>query len=150
LEPFIDTIVICTLTALVIGVATVTWPEFMTSGLQGVAMTSDAFRRTVWWFPYPLAVASVLFAVSTMLSWSYYGMKGLTYLIGPNPAFQTAFKLAFCLFIVFGASIELGAVLKFSDAMVFVLCVPNILGLLILAPVVAQELKKFREHAAQA
>ncbi|MFT5584882.1 MAG: AGCS family alanine or glycine:cation symporter [Cognaticolwellia sp.] len=147
-EPFIDTIVICTLTALVIGVAAVTWPEFMDSGLKGVAMTSDAFGRTVWWFPYPLAVAAVLFAVSTMLSWSYYGMKGLTYLIGPSPVWQTLYKLGFCLFIVIGASIKLDAVLDFSDAMVFVLCVPNVLGLLILAPVVAEELKKLRSHAA--
>ncbi len=147
-EPFIDTIVICTLTALVIGVATVTWPEFMGSGLEGVAMTSDAFRRTVWWFPYPLAVASVLFAVSTMLSWSYYGMKGLTFLIGPSKVWQTVFKLGFCLFIVIGSSIKLDAVLDFSDAMVFVLCVPNIFGLLILAPVVVEELKKLRKHAA--
>lgn len=75
-EPFIGTIVICTLTALVIGVAMVTWAEFMGSGLEGVAMISDPFRRTVWWFSYPLAVASVVFAVSTMLSWSYDGLKG--------------------------------------------------------------------------
>ena len=147
-EPFIDTIVICTLTALVIGVASVTWPEFMDSGLKGVAMTSDAFGRTVWWFPYPLAVAAVLFAVSTMLSWSYYGMKGLAYLIGPSLGWQTAYKVAFCVFIIIGASIKLDAVLDFSDAMVFVLCVPNVLGLLILAPVVVEELKKLHNHAA--
>lgn len=146
-EPFIDTIVICTLTALVIGVATVTWPGFMDSGLKGVAMTSDAFGRTVWWFPYPLAIAAVLFAVSTMLSWSYYGMKGVAYLAGPSKLWQTAFKLAFCLFIVIGASIKLDAVLDFSDAAVFILCVPNILGLLILAPVVVEELGKLRKVA---
>ncbi|MCO4747938.1 MAG: alanine:cation symporter family protein [Proteobacteria bacterium] len=149
-EPFIDTIVICTLTALVIGVAGVTWPEFMDSGLKGVAMTSDAFRRTVWWFPYPLAVAAVLFAVSTMLSWSYYGMQGLTYLIGPSAGGQTAYKIAFCVFIVIGASIKLDAVLDFSDAMVFVLCVPNVFGLLLLAPVVSEELQKLRDHANSA
>ena len=146
-EPFIDTIVICTLTALVIGVAMVTWPDFMASGHQGVAMTSDAFGRTVWWFPYPLAVAAVLFAVSTMLSWSYYGMKGVTYLVGPSPTGRAVFKFVFCVFIVFGASIKLDAVLDFSDAMVFVLCVPNVLGLVILAPVVAEELKKLRDQA---
>ncbi len=147
LEPFIDTIVVCTLTALVIGVATVTYPGFMASGLEGVAMTSDAFGRTVWWFPYPLALAAVLFAVSTMLSWSYYGMKGLTYLIGPSKGWLTAYKLLFCVFIVIGASIKLDAVLDFSDAMVFVLCIPNILGLVLLAPVVAQELKRLEERA---
>jgi AGCS family alanine or glycine:cation symporter len=120
----------------------------MASDLKGVAMTSDAFGRTVWWFPYPLAIASVLFAVSTMLSWSYYGLKGLTYLIGPSALGQTLYKILFCLFIVIGASIKLDAVLNFSDAMVFLLCVPNVLGLLVLAPVVAEELEILRAHAA--
>ena len=146
-EPFIDTVVICTLTALVIGVADQTWPGFMTSGLEGVAMTSDAFGRTVWWFPYPLALAAVLFAVSTMLSWSYYGLKGWTYLVGPSSSRQTAYKLVFCVFIVIGAAIKLDAVLDFSDAMVFVLCVPNILGLLVLGPVVKEELARLRAEA---
>ena len=144
LEPFIDTVVICTLTALVIGVAQVTWPGFMDSGLEGVAMTSDAFRRTVWWFPYPLAVAAVLFAVSTMLSWAYYGLKGWVYLVGDAPASQMAFKAVFCGFIALGASIQLDAVLDFSDAMVFVLCVPNLIGVLWLAPVVQEELDRLR------
>ena len=89
-----------------------------------------------------------MFAVSTMLSWSYYGMKGLAYLIGPSLGWQTAYKVAFCVFIIIGASIKLDAVLDFSDAMVFVLCVPNVLGLLILAPVVVEELKKLHNHAA--
>ncbi len=103
-EPFIDTVVICTLTALVIGVAEVQFPGFMDSGLKGVAMTSDAFGQTVWWFPYPLALAAVLFAVSTMLSWAYYGMKGWSYLMstwgGSPQRGQTAYKLVFCVFIL--------------------------------------------------
>jgi AGCS family alanine or glycine:cation symporter len=72
----------------------------------------------------------------------------LTYLIGPSPAWQTIFKLLFCLFIVFVTSIKLDAVLDLSDAMVLVLCMPNIFGLLILAPVVAEEHKKQRKHPA--
>jgi len=147
-EPFIDTVVICTLTALVIGVASVTWPDFMDSGLEGVAMTSDAFARTVWWFPYPLALAAVLFAISTMLSWAYYGLKGWAYLVGENPRLMTAYKLVFCVFVAIGASIKLDAVLDFSDAMTFVLCVPNILGLVILAPVVRDELARLQQVAA--
>ena len=75
-------------------------------------------------------------------------MKGLAYLIGPSLGWQTAYKVAFCVFIIIGASIKLDAVLDFSDAMVFVLCVPNVLGLLILAPVVVEELKKLHNHAA--
>ena len=147
-EPFIDTVVICTLTALVIGVASVTWPDFMDSGLEGVAMTSDAFRRTVWWFPYPLAVAAVLFAVSTMLSWAYYGLKGWAYLVGENRRLMTAYKLVFCVFVAIGSSIKLDAVLDFSDAMTFVLCVPNVLGLLLLTPVVREEYARLQQVAA--
>ncbi len=147
-EPFIDTVVICTLTALVIGVAAVTWPDFMSSGAQGVAMTSDAFGRTAWWFPIPLAVAAVLFAVSTMLSWAYYGLKGWVYLFGESTQLKNVYKLIFCVFVALGASIKLDSVLDFSDAMVFVLCVPNVLGLAMLAPVVQEELDKLRARAA--
>jgi AGCS family alanine or glycine:cation symporter len=146
-EPFTDTVVICTLTALVIGVAQVQFPGFMDTGLEGVAMTSDAFRRTVWWFPYPLAIAAVLFAVSSMLSWAYYGMKGWVYLAGTSPRGQLLFKVVFCAFIAIGASIEVDSVLDFSDAMVFLLCVPNIFGLILLAPVVRAELEGLRERA---
>jgi AGCS family alanine or glycine:cation symporter len=149
-EPFIDTVVICTLTALVLGVATVTWPDFADSGLAGVAMTSDAFRRTVWWFPYPLAVAAVLFAVSTMLSWAYYGLKGWVYLFGENETGKNLYKLAFCVFVALGATVELDAVLDFSDAMTFVLCLPNLVGLVWLAPVVRQELQRVMAEAAEA
>ena len=148
-EPFIDTVVICTLTALVLGVAGVTWPDFMSSGLSGVALTSDAFGRTVWWFPYPLAVAAVLFAVSTMLSWSYYGLKGWVYLFGENKGLQALYKVIFCLFVALGATVELDAVLDFSDAMTFVLCVPNMLGLVLLAPVVRLELGRLMAKEAQ-
>lgn len=147
LEPFIDTVVICTLTALVIGVSVQTWPDFMQSGHEGVAMTSDAFARAVWWFPWPLALAAVLFAVSTMISWAYYGLKGWVYLFGEGVGLKRLFKLIFCVFVVFGAAIELDAVLKFSDAMVFVLCIPNILGLVLLAPVVREELRRLRAVA---
>jgi AGCS family alanine or glycine:cation symporter len=146
-EPFLDTVVICTLSALVIGVAAVTWPDFMSSGVEGVAMTSEAFGRTVWWFPIPLAIAAVLFAVSTMLSWAYYGMKGWSYLVGESVVLETVFKVVFCCFVVLGASIQLDAVLGFSDAMVFILCVPNVLGLIILGPVIREELAKLRAVA---
>lgn len=146
-EPFLDTVVICTLSALVIGVAAVNWPEFMSSGLEGVAMTSDAFARTVWWMPYPLAVAAVLFAVSTMLSWAYYGLKGVAWLTAESPTLQTAYKLIFCAAIVLGASVNLTSVLNISDAMVFVLCVPNVIGIVLLAPVVREELARLQARA---
>lgn len=146
--PFLDTLIICALSALVIGVASVTWPDFMESGNAGVAMTSDAFGRTVWWFPYPLAVAAVLFAISTILSWAYYGLKGVAYLVGENQTLLSAYKFMYLAAIVLGASVDLEQVLNISDAMVFVLCVPNVLGMLILAPVVKEELKKLEAIAA--
>jgi len=147
LEPFIDTVVICTITALVIGVADVSYPGFMTSGLTGVAMTSDAFGRTVSWFPIPLALAAVLFAISTMFSWAYYGLKGWAYLTGNSPRAARVYKVVFCLFVALGASVKLEAILDFSDAMVFVLCVPNVFGLVVLAPVVKKELVRLRQVA---
>ncbi len=148
-EPFIDTVVICTITALVIGVADVSYPGFMSSGLKGVAMTSDAFGRTVSWFPIPLALAAVLFAISTMFSWAYYGLKGWGYLTGYSPGATKLYKIIFCVFVALGASVRLDAILDFSDAMVFVLCVPNVFGLVVLAPVVKEELARLREAYQQ-
>lgn len=147
LEPFIDTVVICTLTALVIGVSAVAYPDFMTSGLEGVALTSDAFGRTVPWFPIPLAVAAILFAISTMISWSYYGEKGWVYLFGESPVGTWFYKGIFCCFVALGATIKLDSVLNFSDAMVFLLCVPNIVGLVALSGVVRRELRALRDAA---
>ncbi len=147
--PFLDTVIICTLSALTIGVATETWPGFMESGAEGVAMTSDAFGRTVSWFPIPLAFIAVLFAVSTMISWAYYGMKGWAYLFGEAKRTQRIYSVIFCVFVALGASIKLESVLNFSDAMVFVLCVPNVFGLVLLAPVVRDELASLRKRAAE-
>lgn len=147
--PLVDTVIICTLTALVITTTTQVDPTFLTQDLEGVAMTSDAFARKLWWSPYPLALAALLFAVSTMISWAYYGLKGWTYLLGESFAAQTAYKVVFCIFVAVGAAIQLEAVLEFSDAMVFLLCVPNILGLLLLTPVVLREVRKFREVRRQ-
>ena len=78
-------------------------------------MTSDAFGRTVWWFPIPLAVAAVLFAISTMLSWAYYGIKGWAYLVGEGRRQRTAFSVVFCVFVAIGSAIKLDAVLDFSE-----------------------------------
>ncbi len=147
LEPFIDTVVICTITALVI-VTTFYYDPNFTEGLDGIAMTSAAFERNISWSPYLIAVAGILFAFSTMLAWSYYGLKGWTYLVGEGRGADLGFKAVFCLFIVLGASIQLGAVLDFSDALVFVICVPNILGLYFLAPSLKARLKEYEQKLA--
>ena len=147
LEPFIDTVVICTATALVI-ITTLYYEPSLAEGLGGIETTSAAFERRLPWSPYPLALAATLFALSTMVSWSYYGLKGWVYLFGDAPRTLTIFNLIFCFFIVVGSSIQLSAVLDFSDALVFLICVPNILGLYILTPVVRRELASYLERRA--
>ena len=139
LEPFIDTIVICTITALVIGTAQVADPNYAGDAI-GVAMTSAAFEREFSWFPIPLAFAALLFAFSTMISWSYYGLKGWTYLFGEGDMGQTIYKIMFCAFVALGCVVQLGPILDISDALVFLICVPNILGLYFLAPIVKKEM----------
>jgi AGCS family alanine or glycine:cation symporter len=142
LEPFIDTIVICTITALVIGTSHVAYPGFA-GDATGVAMTSLAFEQKFSWFPIPLALAAVLFAFSTMIAWSYYGLKGWTYLFGEEERTQTIYKVIFCAFVALGCMVQLGPLLDISDAFVFLICVPNILGLYFLAPIVKREMESY-------
>jgi AGCS family alanine or glycine:cation symporter len=144
-EPFIDTVVICTMTALVIIISGVDGVGVGASGegLKGIALTSAAFETGISWFPYVLTFAAVLFAFSTMISWSYYGMRAWTYLFGHGSAQENTYKILFLVFIVIGASVKLGAVLDFSDAMLFAMALPNIIGLYFLAPVVKRELNDF-------
>ena len=99
--------------------------------------------RTVSWFPTPLAIAVVLFAFSTMISWAYYGLKGWTYCFGESKATDISFKLIFCIFVIIGCSISLASVLDFSDAMIFAMAIPNILGIYFLAPIVKKEMKSY-------
>ncbi len=147
LEPFIDTIVICTITALVIGTTQVVAPGYA-GDATGVAMTSKAFEYQLSWFPIPLAFAAVLFAFSTMISWSYYGLKGWSYLFGEGKMGQKVYKIIFCVFVALGCMVQLGPILDISDALVFLICVPNILGLYILAPIVKAELDSYRARIA--
>ena len=140
LEPFIDTIVVCTMTALTI-VITGAYLDPEASELGGVALTSRAFESVIPWFPNVLAVAVVLFAFSTMISWSYYGMKATGYLFGDSTTAEVVFKGIFCLFIVVGASLSLGPVIGFSDAMIFSMSIANVTGLYILARTVRNEIR---------
>ena len=142
LEPFIDTVVICTLSSLVI--VTTAYPNgLMDDGLEGIALTSAAFAHHISWAPYPLAIAALLFAFSTSIAWSYYGLKGWTYLFGEGRLTQMVFKGIFCAFIALGCMIQLSAVLDFSDAMVFLIAIPNILGLYLFAPEVKREVQGY-------
>jgi alanine or glycine:cation symporter, AGCS family len=148
LEPFIDTIVICTLSSLVI-VVTAYPAGLMDQGLEGIALTSAAFEHHFSWAPYPLAVAALLFAFSTSIAWSYYGLKAWTYLFSEHPLSENIFKLVFCGFLALGCMIQLEAVLDFSDAMVFLISVPNILGLYFFAPEIKREVSGFMAAVAR-
>jgi AGCS family alanine or glycine:cation symporter len=140
LEPFIDTIVICTMTALVI-ILTVYDPALLNNGtISGVELTSSAFASVIPWFPYVLAVVVMLFAYSTMISWSYYGMEGFIYIFGPHRWAKLTFNAIFCLFVVVGCTTQLGSVLDFSDAMIFAMALANVLGLYLLVPGVKRDL----------
>jgi len=158
LEPLIDTVVICTMTALVIIITNqlISDPETglyvlneaggavaTVDGNSGVELTSAAFGSAIGWFPYVLAIAVVLFAFSTMISWSYYGLKAWTYLFGEGKASEIIFKVIFCIFIVIGAAASLGPVIDFSDAAIFAMAVVNITGLYFLMSIVKQELASY-------
>ena len=148
LEPFIDTVVICTITALVI-ITTVYDPTLAGQSVSGIELTTRAFASTLSWAPIPLAIAAILFAFSTMIAWSYYGLKAFTYLVGRGPRAELGFKLFFLAFVVLGSSVQLGALVDLSDALVFVVAIPNLLGLYLLAPTIRDELARYdavREH----
>ena len=143
LEPLIDTVVICTMTALVI---IITGHHADTGGLGGVQLTSSAFGSVISWFPYLLVVAIFLFAFSTMVSWSYYGLKSWEYLFGKSKLSEYSYKIIFLIFIVIGSSVSLGAVLDFSDMMILAMAFPNILGLLFLSKEVKSDLDSYFER----
>ena len=144
LEPFIDTVLVCTMTALVLIITgSVSAENAGMSDAQVVLLTSGAFGSVMSWFPWVLMVAVVLFAFSTMISWSYYGYQAWSFLFGKTKKMEYTYKLIFCLFVIVGAAATLNSVIGFSDAMIFAMMVPNMIGLVILAPKVRDELKKY-------
>ena len=112
-------------------------------GLGGVDLTSAAFASVIPWFPYVLTVAVVLFAFSTMISWSYYGLHAWLYLFGRSKINEYIFKVLFCIFVVIGAAASLGAVTDFSDSMIFAMAIPNLIGVFLLMPKVKEELNRY-------
>jgi len=142
LEPFIDTIIVCSITALVITL-TVYDPSTPFEGISGVKLTSSAFASVIPWFPIPLAVVVMLFAYSTMIAWSYYGLEGWIYLFGPARRVKLTYNAIFCGSVVVGCTTQLDAILDFSDAMIFAMALANMLALYMLAPVVRGELESY-------
>ena len=147
LEPFIDTVVVCTMTALVIIITGVydgeRFPEYaeFVVGNQGAALTSVAFASVFAWFPWILMIAVTLFAYSTMISWSYYGERCWTNLFGPNSSIY--YKILFLVFVVLGSVITATNVLEFGDLMILLMAFPNILGLYFLGGIVKRELAEY-------
>ena len=146
LEPFIDTIVVCTMTALVI-IITGSYidpsnAEFIANN-QGGALTSAAMGSVIPWFPYILSIAVFLFAFSTMISWSYYGERCWVYLFGDKSSL--IYKILFLIFCFLGSIITATNILDFSDLMILGMAFPNILGLFILSGKVSELLRNYEK-----
>jgi len=150
LGPFIDTVLICTLTAFVL-LFTGYYNPADHGGLQGSQLTSAAFGSVFWIFPWFLLIAIFLFSFSTMISWSYYGLKGFDFLFGKyseklfgsRTISDTMYKLSFLAFIVIGSSSNLGSVIDFADMMILGMALPNIFGLYIFAPKIKRNLASY-------
>ena len=156
LEPFIDTVVICTMTALVI----ITFNSngaFVYGGdgtgavlidgviYEGAAITQMAFAEYIPGSDIFLTIAVVLFAVSTMISWSYYGLQSWKFLFGRGYIADLTYKVLFLMFVVIGAAASMNSIWAFSDAMIFAMVFPNMVGLYFLFPIVKEQLKKYLE-----
>jgi AGCS family alanine or glycine:cation symporter len=145
LEPFIDTVVICTMTALVLVITNIKggYFEYGKKISEGVELTATAFDSVIPHFSIVLTIAVILFAFSTMISWSYYGMNGWKYLFGKGKKTDLIYKILFLFFVIVGSSISLGSVVDFSDSMIFAMVVPNMIGVIILSPKIKEELSKY-------
>jgi AGCS family alanine or glycine:cation symporter len=140
LEPFIDTVIVCTMTALVL---VFTGYAADPQGLTGSTLTNAAFTSIFPWFDWVLMFAIILFAYATMISWSYYGMKSWAYLFGDKNWIKQSFNIIFMICTVIGTVSGLGAVVDFSDMMILGMAFPNIIGLVILSREVKQDLNAY-------
>ncbi|MFC7335571.1 alanine/glycine:cation symporter family protein [Haloferula chungangensis] len=159
LEPFIDTVVVCTMTSLVIvtsmyfegdsGAFTVNGQAFELGAASnngtafGIGLTSAAFETVSDGFKYMLFACVLLFAFSTLITWSYYGLQAWQFLFGQNKVVELIYKVIFCLIIVAGASASMSNAIDFSDASLFAMSIPNLIGVYVLMPVVFRELNKY-------
>lgn len=145
LEPFIDTVVVCTMTALVIIIALGEPPYVDANGnpLTGITLTTAAFKKNFEWMGSVLTLSAVLFAFSTMISWCYYGMQSWTFLFGKSRFSGLIYKFIFLAFVVIGSSMSLDKVTAFSDAMIFAMAFPNVFAIVLFSPMVRQELRQY-------
>lgn len=143
LEPFIDTVVVCTMTALVIIIV----GDYQ-GATEGITLTSRAFASVISWFPYALTVAAILFAFSTSITWYYYGERAFVYLSKNSPAVKMAYKISFIAALIIGSAMTLNSIFDFAAAMLFAMAVPNMIGLYIMAPEVKEMLKSYQARIA--
>jgi AGCS family alanine or glycine:cation symporter len=144
LEPFIDTVVVCTMTGLVIvitGAYDAPANMDLVASQKGAALTARAMGNEISWFPMLLTVAAVLFAYSTMISWSYYGERAFTYLFGIRATM--AYRILFLTFVFLGSVVTATNILNFGDLMILSMAVPNILGVLMLSGGVRRDLDEY-------
>ena len=141
LEPFIDTVFICTMTSFVIIITGRHQETYM--NLEGAVLTSNAFGSVLSWLPKVLMIAIFLFAFSTIISWSYYGLKAFTYLFGNKKVYVNTYKIIFLCFVIVGASSSLSSVTDFSDMVLLSMGIPNILGLYILVSEIKKDKNKY-------
>jgi len=130
MEPFFDTVIVCSMTAFVIIIT----GEYLNyrEGISGVELTSAAFANAISFFPYILAFVIILFAVSTIISWSYYGQKAWGYIFGEGFKRTKTYQILFCLFVVIGSSMNIQSVIDFTDATLLAMAVPNLIAVFIL------------------
>ncbi|WP_298852131.1 alanine/glycine:cation symporter family protein [uncultured Aquimonas sp.] len=139
-EPFIDTVVICTMTALVI---IITGQYLVAGGGDGVQLTSNAFGSVVSWFPYVLTFAVLLFAFSTTITWGYYGAKAAAFMARENKGVLYGFKIFYLFTAVLGCTLQLSSLVDIADALLFIMAIPNLIGVYLLMPVVKRELNAY-------
>lgn len=138
-EPFIDTVVICTMTALVIIITN----QHLAGGADGVQLTSNAFATVSPWFPYALAMVVLLFAFSTTITWGYYGAKACSFLFQESKVALYGFKVFYLAMAVVGCTMPLASIVDIADGLLFIMAIPNLIGVYLLMPVVKRELKRY-------
>ncbi len=150
LEPFIDTIVVCSITALVVIVTGAYEPYLFQPPENGIVITSAAYESAFSWFPYILLVASILFAFTTLVSWAFYGAQAAAYLFGDTKRVDVLFKLSLCFVLSTGAAVSLSSIINFIDSMLFGMCIPNIIALYLLLPELKKDVRAYEAKRAAA
>ncbi len=141
IEPFLDTVIVCSMTAFVIVIT----GEYLNynDGISGIELTSGAFESVIPFFPYVLAVVIILFALSTILSWAYYGQKAWTFLFGEGKKRVIWYQILFCMFIIIGSSMNIKSVIDFTDATYLVMAAPNLIAIFFLLKDIKSDLKEY-------